>query len=82
LATTKLTRYSALANMSDLPDINDIEDIRDIRFMHTEIRAGDRLLIKSTCISCGMAMLLSAADGSLQKWERWHVCDTVLPIGH
>ncbi|HTZ88798.1 MAG TPA: hypothetical protein VMA71_00580 [Alloacidobacterium sp.] len=52
--------------------------IDDIRYSHTEVRAGDRLLIKATCNRCGMSMLLSAADGSLQKWERWHVCDSVI----
>ncbi len=51
----------------------------DNRFNHTEVRAGDRLLIKTTCIVCGMSMLLSAADGSLQKWESWHECDTLNP---
>lgn len=54
--------------------------IEDIRYTHTEIRAGDRLLIKTTCNFCGMAMLLSATDGSLEKWERWHVCDSVLAV--
>jgi hypothetical protein len=54
--------------------------IEDSRFNHTEIHAGDRLLIKSTCLNCGMSMLLSAADGSLQKWERWHECDVILPV--
>jgi hypothetical protein len=57
-----------------------MSDIDDIRFNHTEIRAGDRLLIKSTCMSCGMSMLLSTADDSLQKWERWHECDVILPV--
>lgn len=51
--------------------------IEDIRFTHTDVRAGDRLLIKSTCNDCGMSMLLSPNDGSLQKWESWHICDNV-----
>jgi len=51
----------------------------DNRFAHAEVRAGDRLLIKSTCRICGMAMLLSAADGSLEKWESWHECDNLNP---
>jgi hypothetical protein len=55
-----------------------MSDIEDGRFNHTEIRAGDRLLIKSTCMNCGMSMLLSAADDSLRKWERWHECDVIL----
>ncbi len=59
-----------------------MSDIEDIRYTHTEVRAGDRLLIKSTCLSCGMAMLLSATDGSLDKWERWHVCDRVIPVSY
>jgi hypothetical protein len=54
--------------------------IEDIRYAHTEVRAGNRLLIKSTCIHCGMSMLLSASDGSLQKWEKWHVCDSVIAV--
>ena len=57
------------------------DDIEDIRFAHTEVRAGDRLLVKSECVFCGMSMMLSAADGSLQKWERWHVCDNVIGVG-
>jgi hypothetical protein len=52
----------------------------DVRYTHTEVRAGDRLLIKSTCNNCGMSMLLSEADGSLQKWETWHVCDSVIVV--
>jgi len=54
--------------------------IEDIRYSHTEVRAGDRLLIKTTCNNCGMAMLLSATDGSLEKWENWHVCDRVIAV--
>jgi len=54
--------------------------VEDIRFHHTEVRAGERLLIKSTCLTCGMSMLLSSADGSLEKWERWHECDVILPV--
>lgn len=57
-----------------------MDDISDIRFTHTEVHAGTRLLIKSECIFCGMSMLLSEADGSLQKWEKWHVCDNVIPV--
>jgi hypothetical protein len=54
--------------------------IEDGRFNHTEVHAGNRLLIKSTCLNCGMSMLLSAADDTLQKWERWHECDVILPV--
>jgi len=53
-------------------------DIEEFRFNHTEVNAGGRVLVKSTCRYCGMSMLLSAADGSLQKWERWHECDRVI----
>ncbi len=54
--------------------------MEDSRFHHTEVHAGNRLLIKSTCMNCGMSMLLSAADESLQKWERWHECDVILAV--
>jgi len=65
-------RYTALpAHMSDM-------DLEEFRFNHTEVNAGTRVLIKTTCRYCGMSMLLSAADGSLQKWERWHECDRVI----
>ena len=57
----------------------DMSGLEEIRFSHTEVRAGDRLLIKSTCNYCGMSMLLSATDGSLHKWESWHVCDSIIP---
>jgi hypothetical protein len=57
------------------------DEIEDIRFAHTQVRAGDRVLVKSECVFCGMSMMLSEADGSLQKWERWHVCDNVIGIG-
>jgi hypothetical protein len=57
-----------------------MSDIEDSRFNHTEVHAGARLLIKSTCLNCGMSMLLSAADGSLEKWERWHECDVILTV--
>jgi hypothetical protein len=53
--------------------------LEEIRFNHTEVRAGNRLLIKTTCLFCGMSMLLSDTDGSLQKWEGWHVCDNIIP---
>jgi len=57
-----------------------MSSIEDIRFNHTEVRAGDRLLIKTTCLHCGMSMLLSDSDGSLEKWESWHVCDQVIAV--
>jgi hypothetical protein len=71
LAIEKKTRYSPL-------HIYECYRRRPLR--PHEVRAGNRLLIKSTCIHCGMSMLLSANDGSLQKWERWHVCDSVIAV--
>ena len=59
-----------------------MSDVEDIRFTHTEVRAGARLLVKSECMFCGMSMLLSKADGSLEKWERWHVCDNVIGVSN
>ena len=67
-----------MAGYTALPRI--MSEIEDIRFHHTEIHAGTRLLVKSTCMNCGMSVLLSAADGSLKKWERWHECDVILPV--
>lgn len=57
-----------------------MSDLEYSRFNHTEVHAGTRLLIKSTCLNCGMSMLLSAADDSLEKWERWHECDVILAV--
>jgi hypothetical protein len=59
-----------------------MEDIQDIRFTHTEVHAGERTLVKTTCIFCGMSMLLSQSDGSLDKWERWHDCDRIILAPH
>ena len=55
-----------------------MDALEDFRFTHTEVRAGERLLIKTNGQLCGMSMLLSAKDGSLEKWERWHDCDRII----
>jgi hypothetical protein len=33
-----------------------------------------RLVIKSTCKSCGASQLVSVRDGTLAKWESQHEC--------
>jgi hypothetical protein len=71
----KQTRYSG--HPIEMSEMNTTDGVL---FMRTEVRAGDRLLIKSTCVMCGMAMLLSATDGSLEKWEDWHTCDKIITV--
>jgi hypothetical protein len=33
-----------------------------------------QILVKSTCIYCGISTLGSASDGSLDRWEAAHDC--------
>jgi hypothetical protein len=35
---------------------------------------GLRTLIESTCRECGVSRLVSMADGSLERWEKEHIC--------
>lgn len=45
-----------------------------IDFARNLIRAGDSILIKSTCKRCGESDVVSVMDGSLQIWETGHAC--------
>jgi hypothetical protein len=47
----------------------------DTAFARTLRYDGVRLLILSTCTACGTSKLVSAQDGSLQKWEETHLRD-------
>jgi len=44
------------------------------QFTRTMEWFGMRLLIRSQCGACGAGKLVSAADGSLGKWEDGHRC--------
>jgi hypothetical protein len=43
-------------------------------FRRTHFRTEERVLIQSTCKTCGKSQLVSSTDGSLQKWESNHDC--------
>jgi hypothetical protein len=35
---------------------------------------GERLLVLSSCVACGEALIATDYDGFLQDWEREHTC--------
>lgn len=43
-------------------------------FTHFPVRTEISLLIQSVCTKCGASRVVSAADGSLNKWEVEHTC--------
>jgi len=50
------------------------------RFHRTTVRANDRLLLKTVCLSCGESKIASVADGSLTAWEGQHECSQKDPV--
>jgi hypothetical protein len=45
-----------------------------IQFHRKAVRTESRLMIQSTCASCGIAKLVSHHDRSLEEWEAQHEC--------
>lgn len=44
-------------------------------FTHSIRYLGMRIVIASTCSRCGETQIVSHGDGSLERWEREHICD-------
>jgi hypothetical protein len=49
------------------------------KFAHALCLKAGRALIESVCRVCGQSQIVSADDGSLQRWEREHGCSQILP---
>lgn len=48
-------------------------------FEHKDAWREGRVIIESRCRRCGASALVSHADGSLEQWEREHICLPELP---
>jgi hypothetical protein len=48
-------------------------------FTRSLVRTELRLMILSTCLTCGEGRLVSSADGSLDEWEDGHECKVPEP---
>lgn len=46
------------------------------RFQHNVMRVGQLLMIESTCWNCGAQTIGSIPDGSLERWEEQHTCES------
>lgn len=52
----------------------------DPRFLVTPIPVGSLFKLRSQCLRCGEARLVSVIDGSLEQWHNGHKCeDTTHP---
>lgn len=45
-----------------------------LHYTHFPVRTETRVLIQSVCTKCGASRVVSASDGSLNKWEDRHTC--------
>lgn len=49
-------------------------------FAHSPVYEASRVMVLSICGRCGDSQVVSWHDGSLQHWEREHICTVKKPF--
>jgi hypothetical protein len=47
---------------------------RPLGFSRHVFKAGERLMITSSCLACAQARIGGSSEGSVQRWEESHAC--------